>query len=201
MLAIVAGVIGLVLPKIGNQNNQMKAAVRRFSVLTRQVRANARLYGASYRIAFDLGQRLDDQQMYWVEKADKGVLIPSDKKEYLESKNTAAKVQKDRKGKEDKKLMADDGFSPDPKTFRKKQSLPGGLRFREIELVGLEQPVSTGLVYIHFHPQGLVEEAAIHFRYGRESEEGLEWTIAIHPLTGQADIITENVSLEEIREQ
>jgi hypothetical protein len=66
-------------PKCHQQNNKMKAAVRRFSVLTKEIRTHAKLYGTSYRIAFELGLRPDDPQTYWIEKANYAVLIPGNK--------------------------------------------------------------------------------------------------------------------------
>lgn len=189
----------MVIPRIGNQNNKMKAAVRRFSVLTKQVRSMAKLNGTSYRIVFNLRERPDDEQLYWIEKANYGVLIPSDKSEFLDAQNTAAKTRE--QGGERSNSPSSEGFTPDDTILQGEQKLPPGLRFKEIEVEGLEQSIVNGLAYIHFHPQGLVEEAAIHLKYGDENTEGLEWTIAIHPLTGKADIVTENVSLKEIKEQ
>lgn len=200
VLVIVTGAISLVIPRIGNKNNQMKAAIRRFKVMTKQVRSMAKLNGTSYRIGFDLGQREDDPQNYWIEKANYGVLIPGDKQQFLEDQNTAARAQANNNQKG--ASPSSSGFTPDDSILSGKQELPYGLRFSEIELEGLEQPIEDGRAYIHFFPQGLVEEAAIHIRYGTDKyDDGLQWTIAIHPLTGQADIITENVSLDEIKEQ
>ncbi|MEO0336833.1 MAG: hypothetical protein AAF202_10580 [Pseudomonadota bacterium] len=186
----------LIGPSVTNKNNKMKAAVRRFSVLTKEVRTHAKLYGTSYRIAFDLGIREDDPQTYWIEKANYAVLIPGDKKQFLEDQNTAERARDENQGKSPSTA----GFSEDDRLLKGKQELPGGLRFKEIEVEGLEEAIDNGLAYIHFHPQGLVEETAIHLQYG-EGSDALKWTIAIHPLTGRADVITDEVSLREIKEQ
>lgn len=197
VMAILVAALTLIGPSVSNKNNKMKAAVRRFSVLTKEVRTHAKLYGTSYRIAFDLGLRADDPQTYWIEKANYAVLIPGNKEEFLEDQNSAQRAREsNKKGKDPSSA----GFSEDSSLLKGKQELPGGLRFHEIELEGLEDSLETGLAYIHFHPQGLVEESAIHLQYG-EGSDALKWTIAIHPLTGRADIITDEVSLKEIKEQ
>lgn len=198
VMAIIAGLITIVAPKIGNQNNKMKAAVRHFLVLTKTLRNNARLQGASYRIVIDLKERPEDEQEYWIERSNSSVLLPKDKSILVDAENKLAKEKEDKDGPKDPSA---EGFTPDTGVLKGKQKLPPGLRFKSIEVVGLDRPIDSGLAYIHFHKQGLVEEAAIHLKYGENERDGLEWTIAIHPLTGQSDIITENVSLKEIRQQ
>jgi prepilin-type N-terminal cleavage/methylation domain-containing protein len=199
VLAIITGMIALIMPRIGNQNNQMKAAVRRMTVLSKQLQATARLQGASFRIAFDLKERPEDEQEYWIEKSNSSVLLPEDKNILVDEQN-----RKKREEEGDTQSPGDpstEGFTPDNGILEGRQKLPNNLRFDSIEVVGLDRPIETGMAYIHYHAQGLVEEAAIHIKYGDKNNDGLEWTIAIHPLTGRADIITENVSLEEIRQQ
>jgi general secretion pathway protein H len=199
VLAIIAGVVVLVIPRIGNQNNQMKAAVRRMLVLSKQLQSTARLQGASYRIAIDLKERPEDEQEYWIEKSNSSVLLPEDKNILLEEEE---RVRKEKEGDEEAaKNPSSEGFTPDDGILAGRQKLPRGLRFDSVELAGLDRPVDSGVVYIHYFSQGLVEEAAIHLKYGEKSSDGLHWTIAIHPLTGRADIITENVSLKEIQQQ
>lgn len=198
VMAIIAGLLTVIVPRISNQNNKMKAAVRRLTVLSKQLHATARLQGASYRIVFDLKERPDDEQTYWIEKSNSSVLLPADKSILVDAQNEQAKEEAEREGP---KNPSTEGFTPDGGILEGKQKLPPGLRFKSIEVVGLDRPIETGLAYIHYHKQGLVEEAAIHIKYGEADEDGLEWTIAIHPLTGRADIITEDVSLREVRQQ
>lgn len=199
VLAIIAGVVALVIPRIGNQNNQMKAAVRRFLVLSKQLQSTARLQGASYRIAIDLKDRPEDEQEYWIEKSNSSVLLPEDKNILIEAEKQAQRERE--QDPEAAKNPSTEGFTTDDGILSGKQKLPRGLRFDSIEIAGLDRPVETGIVYIHYFSQGLVEEAAIHLKYGEKDGDGLHWTIAIHPLTGRADIITEEVSLREIQQQ
>lgn len=199
VMAIIAAAIGITVPNIANRNNQMKAAVRRLTVLSKQLHSTARLQGASYRIVVDLKERKEDEQEFWVEKSNSAILLPKDKEILIEEKNRQKKLKEENAG--ERKNPSTEGFTPDDQMLNGKQKLPRGLRFKSIEIAGLDQEVETGLIFIHYHPQGLVEEAAIHLRYGEPNEKGLDWTIAIHPLTGRAEIITEFVSLKEIQKQ
>lgn len=80
---------------------------------------------------------------------------------------------------------------------KKIPELPGGIRFEKVELTRLKNPVTVGRAFIHYLPQGLVDEAAIHIKGG----ETQAWTIAIHPLTGKAEVISKTVDLKEIKSQ
>ncbi len=67
----------------------------------------------------------------------------------------------------------------------------------KVELTRVKGPVVRGKAFIHYLPQGLVDEAAVHIK----GEKGQAWTISIHPLTGRAEVIAKPVSLEDLRSQ
>lgn len=191
VLAIIAGIVALVLPRIGNRNNQMKAVVRKMSVLSRELHTRARLNGATYRLVIDMKQGADsaDAQTYAVEKSTQKILLNPKEEEILKKELSKAATSGDEISEGSK-----DGFEPDPKVLKKPVELPGVLKFVSVEKVGFKQPVTTGKVYITYFPQGLGEEAVIHLKAG----ENLNWTIAIHPLTGEAEVATRFVSLDEV---
>ena len=85
----------------------------------------------------------------------------------------------------------------DQQILKKPQELPPGMIFQRVELASQKEPVTDGIVYIYFLPEGFVNESAIHLHFGEKQH----WTIAIHPLTGRADIFHEDVSLDELRQQ
>ena len=78
-----------------------------------------------------------------------------------------------------------------------KKKLPSGLFFGSIETESTEKPLTDGLAYIYFSPEGLVERSAIQIT----NKEKLIWTILFNPLTGHADIFERAVSLKEQMEQ
>lgn len=187
VMGIIAAIVTLVVPRIGNQNNDIKATVRRFSALSKQLHSLAKLHNATYRLVIDLKNGQDERQEYWVEKSTQNVLL--DKESFTLSPS-------ERQDDQDKKRPTG-GFEPDPKVLKEPAGLPGDLRIKDVELGALSQPVTTGQVFIHFFPQGRADEAAIHLTAG----EKLNWTVAIHPLTGRADVVTQYVELKALRSQ
>ena len=77
-IAIMAFVVAMVLPKINNKNNDLRATVRRFTVLNRELRNRAQLQNATYRIAIDMetdeatGRRV---VLYWSSAGQAASLI------------------------------------------------------------------------------------------------------------------------------
>lgn len=73
--------------------------------------------------------------------------------------------------------------------------IPSGLRFDRVELARLEHPITNGKAYIHYMPEGLVDEANIHIK----GEKTQAWTITIHPLTGKAELVEKSLSLKDMK--
>lgn len=188
MVAIIAALLATVMPRVGNQNNQLKEVIRRFTVLTKDLRHRARLENATYRLVIDMKdgwEKGEKEHEYWVEKTIKKVVLPgadAEEEEVLED--------------EDGNPIDPNGFAMDD-TVMRKQKLPRPLFFENVEVAREKDPIGTGVAYIHFFPQGLVEEAAVHFRLSEQAR----WTLAIHPLTGKSEIVTEYLELKDIRDQ
>ena len=72
VIALLATILGLALPKIRKTNNNMKSVMRELSVLSIEVRPlRARLKNGTYRIAFDMNGTEDS--LYYVEAANTAV--------------------------------------------------------------------------------------------------------------------------------
>jgi len=191
VLGIVAALVALALPRLGGQNNQMRQAVRRLSSITRELQTTAKLQGAVYRLVIDLGDdSKDSEQNFWVEKSS-GRTILSPAEMSGESLQDKALEERDREERENAPPPL---FSKDEKLTKSGGTLPGDLRFEDVELKRSERPIRSGKAYIHFFPQGLADEAVIHLRGG----EKLKWSLVIHPLTGKTAIMTEYVPLKEL---
>ncbi|MCB9026859.1 MAG: hypothetical protein H6625_11110 [Bdellovibrionaceae bacterium] len=188
VLAIMGAMVALVIPKIGNRNNEIKSEVRKLSTLTRQVRNLAKLQNSTYRLVLDLNSEGNDTHSYWLEKANKEILLTEDREEnYIKSMET----------KELNPEAGDpQGFTKDKSVIKGTKNLPRDMIFESIEISGYEKPLRGGKVYIHFFPSGRVEEAAIHLKL-----DNIQWTLAIHPLTGKTDIASQYVSLKDITNQ
>ena len=85
-------------------------------------------------------------------------------------------------------------FQADTSIFKKKQTLPGGYKFKLIESGSLDLTITDGLAYIHFFPQGLIETSAIQV----EDPKGTIWTLVYNPLTGRSDVMPEAKLLKEL---
>ena len=195
-VAIIAGVVGLVLPRINTKGNKAKAHIRKLSTISKELHTRAKLNGAIYRLVIDMkdGESSDENQTYWVERSNQKTLISEKELQEMEQLRKDGKLEKDKDGKP-KPIPG--GFTPDTQILKNVQELPSGLRFSELEKANSEKPITSGRAYIHFFPQGLVEEAAIHLKIS----DDVQWTIAIAPLTGKTDVVSSNVKLQELREQ
>ena len=183
VLLIIGGSATMFFSKINNSNNKIKEAVRQFGVLTRDIHGKAKLTNSTFRLVIDMGQgkATKDKHRYWVESAS-GSRISSKTSSHSEYKRN-----------KDKDKKAAGAFSPHPR-LGKPQSLPGGIFFEDIELKHVEDVIDSGLVYIHFRPEGFVDESAIHLKY----DDNLRWTVSIHPLTGKSYIDTTYRKLKDI---
>lgn len=195
-VAIIAGVVAMVLPRINTKGNKAKAHLRKLTTLSKELHTRAKLNGSIYRLVIDMKDGVDSEenQTYWVERSNQKTLISEKELQEHEKARKDGTLEKDKEGKP-KPIPG--GFEPDTQILKSIQELPTGLRFSELEKGSSEKPITSGRAYIHFFPQGLVEEAAIHLKISDTNQ----WTISIQPLTGKADIVSSYVKLSELRDQ
>ncbi len=198
-VTIIAAVVTMVLPRIGGRSNEVRATVRKLAVLSRDLRSRAKLNNATYRLVIALsdeeGEEADKKkkQTYWVERAQGEVLNNYDPKDPPKLQSKEDKEKENERDADDKSPPPP--FAPDPQVMKKPDELPADLMFESVELVNVKEPITTGIVYIHFLPNGYTDEAAIHLKRG----EKVAWTLAIDPLTGRMDILDEFRKLEDLR--
>lgn len=191
VLAIVGGVIAIGMPYLSNSNTKTKAVLREMTVLSRELHTRAKLQGAVYRLVIDMGAEADGEnakQSYWVEKANGKTVVRADEEE--------AVMERAKESDEDKRKDPH-GFEQDHQIIKEPRHLPTGMKFDRVELTRLKSPISHGKAFIHYMPQGLVDEAAIHIK----GQKAQAWTIAIHPLTGKAEVIPKPVNLKDLSSQ
>ncbi|MGZ3804355.1 MAG: pilus assembly FimT family protein [Pseudobdellovibrionaceae bacterium] len=182
VIAIIAGLIAVGAPRLLKKDANMKTAARQLTVLVKEIRNQAKLFNSTYRLAI----RLDaGQESYWVEKSNGPVLIDKEKlKEEIEGKN------KDKKPEDNAPPPL---FQIDKRLSKKEKILPSNLHFVQVETMNMSQPVTSGLAYIHFFPEGLMEASTIQL-----TDKKNTWTLVFNPLTGQADIVEKAVNLKEL---
>lgn len=182
VLVIIGAIIALVAPGLFDKHSETRKVLRDFIIAGKDLKSRAKLQGATFRMAFDLDEK---EQAWWVEKSTKSIVI---------SKEQLDKEEEARKNKEKVDDSPPPAFQPDTTIFKKKQTLPSGYKFKQVESASLDTVTTTGMAYIHFFPQGLIETAALQI----EDPKGNIFTIVYNPLTGKADIINEAKSLKDL---
>ena len=186
-IMIVIAIIGMVVvagvSRLGGSGRVMKQEVRKMAVLGKDLHQRARLLQKTYRLVISMSEESGHQ--YWVESsADKVKLISEDKRKELEK---LTRLQ--REG-----LVKTYGFELDSQILKGPRKLPDPLKFKSVEYSQKAAVNKQGKTYIHFFPQGLVEEAAIHLTGGKT----LNWTLTYHPVTGKPSIRSKDIPLKEL---
>ena len=193
-MALLAFMSVVALPKLGGRKAEVQSMVRKIAIVSRELKYKAKLQNATYRLVIQVVPNSEEfdsdteelKNSFWVEKAPGSVILGNDPDDEPEEDDD-----------DDENAPPDpNGFIMDQKILKKPEELPNGMIFERVELANLKDPVREGIVYIYFLPEGFVNESAIHLQY----DEKLHWTIAIHPLTGRADIFDEDVSLDTLRQ-
>lgn len=182
VIAIIAGLIAVGAPRLLKKDANIKTVARQITVLVKEIRNQAKLFNSTYRLVIRIEP---GQESYWVEKANGPALIDPEKlKEEYEGKS-----KKDDKDKDAPPPL----FQIDKRLSKKEKVLPSNLHFKQVETINMSQPVTSGLAYIHFFPQGLLEASAIQITDNKNT-----WTLVFNPLTGQADIVEKETNLKDI---
>lgn len=186
VMAILGGILAVAAPRLFTTGNQMRSAVRKLAVMTRDMRNNARLYNVTTRLAITM----DDNKghSYIVESAQGNVLELTEE----QRKDLDRLTQSQREGAEKKAT-----FETESRVLKNAVALPRGLYFGGVEVARKTGEVSAGTAYVQFLPQGLADAAVIHLT----DRKSLNWTISINPLTGRADVFERKLTLKEARNE
>jgi general secretion pathway protein H len=186
VLAIVGGIIAIAAPYLSSRNSKVKSYLRHMVVMSRDLHTRAKLQGTAYRLVIDLKDPdKPGGQTWWVEKGSGKFVIRADEEAKVMKPPEPGEPPPDNHG-----FTVDTSFSKGP------QELPPGIHFDKVELTRLKDPITRGKAFIHYLPEGLVDEAAIHLKGDKNNQE---WTISISPLTGKAELISKSVMLQDMR--
>ncbi|MDX9731431.1 MAG: type II secretion system protein [Bdellovibrionales bacterium] len=185
VLLIMGGVLAIGGTRLFNPSENRRGQIRQLAIQAKELRTYARLRNSTYRLAI----AMDDKggHRYWVESASGHVLQLSETQEEELAKLT--------------EIQREDAIRGRAKFEKEKKpgdvKLTTGLKFEGVEIAGRSKEFTSGIAYIHFFPQGLSEEALIKIGDGNTHH----WTIAIHPLTGVAEILSRQTTLKELKSQ
>lgn len=182
VLAIMAGLAVLVVPRLESTNSKMKRVVRNMAVGIKRIHHVARLKNQNYRLAIQF-EGENKSSSFWVEASSRNVLFTTKDQEEEIAKRVKRKDDED----------TGDGFSPDVSFYKKPQILPRGIYFEDVELG--DRVINAGRTNIHFLSAGVAQEAVIHIT----DRATLHWSLYVHPLTGQARAIEGHVALKDMR--
>lgn len=181
VLALVAGLVVYTVPKLST-GDQIRSAVRRLTVITKEAQTAARLTGDIHRLVINMPEDEKADHTYVVERATQ--------------KDLALTLSNE--GDEDKKedeATSETGFEVADRVTKKIETLPSGFYFEDIEFSEKDK-ITHGKAYIYFFPQGLVTRAAIHLT----NRKAIKWTIILNPLTGVGTVLTEYKSLKDLQQ-
>jgi general secretion pathway protein H len=184
VLSIIGAIIAIAAPRLFDKKSENRKVFREFILAGKDLKSRAKLTGLTYRLAFDLNEK---EQSWWVEKSSKVVMLDKTKIEEAKEKEKNASSDSD-----ESKPPPD--FQLDTSIFKKKQVLPDGYKFKQIESGTVDVVYTEGMGYIHFFSQGLIETAAIQI----EDPKKNVWTLVYNPLTGHTDIIPEAKLLKDL---
>lgn len=190
VVAIIAAMVAIGIPRLANQKGRMRSEVQRIAVLSREVFNAARLQNRTFRIVFEMGA---SSSKYYVESAPGQVaMLSEEQQEDLDEKTSM--------DKEELAKRNPNKFEIETKYVKKPEPMPGDLRVEGIEYAGrkegLNPPSGEGATKatVHYFPQGLAEQAVIRFTDGKT----LAWTLVINPLTGKASVFDKKLTLKDI---
>jgi len=102
-----------------------------------------------------------------------------------EEDETLADRFPDERNAEARRLLARARFGEFRDRLTKRQSLPGSAAFTEVWTQHQREPLSRGMAYVYFFPQGQAEAARIPVADGSHV-----YTVMLQPLTGRARVVS-----------
>ena len=135
VLAILAGLLALVVPRLQRDKNNVKKVVREIAVLGREIRNQARVKGSTHRLVININET---ESTYWVEVANGNVLRKTKEEFELEAKENSEKLSD-----EQKKGAEVSGFQKSTKFFKEDRKVPKGINFVSVETPSNPDPVTV----------------------------------------------------------
>jgi general secretion pathway protein H len=207
-LAIAAVLFAAVVTGVGGLTGaRAKEAAGRLSGTIRALYDEAALSGRTCRLVFELPPgKSEAPTRYWAECAQGAVASSKDRDEELRQATAQAEDEAKGRGTDPRRQprsydlrgsgTVSDAMAAEQKRLKDRsrfsgfnteevipQQVPAGVRV-SVWTRQQKKPVSEGLAYLYFHPQGYTERAMIFLTQG-----GNEWTIDVAPLTGKTAVV------------
>lgn len=204
-LAIIAVLFAAAIISVGSiTGSRARAAASELGGAIRSLYDTASLKGRTCRLVFQLPAKGEDgDTKYWAECAEGHVTTARDRDRALEDADHQAELaaREQSRPKSTPSRSSDEPESVEDQAAQEKARVEKLARFsvytaEEIKprkLSGVKisvwtqhqrDPVTSGLAYLYFFPQGYTERSYVYFEQGKNV-----WTIAVAPLTGKTTIV------------
>lgn len=182
VLGILGAVLALSLNRIKKNDNNIKSTIRELSVLSKEIRNQARLTQSTFRLMIELS---DNKYSYWVEKGNN-----------VERRDTKLNIfeeyKKEQEEKDKEKNKPISSFQLFKKLTKKEKKLPSGISIKSVEVQNME-PITNGMAAIYYSSEGYVEASVIQIGDAKNT-----WSLVINPLTGFVEILEEAKTLKDL---
>jgi general secretion pathway protein H len=212
-LLIAAVLFSAVVTGVGAiTGSKAKAAAAELAGITRSLYDTAALSGKTCRLVFELpNPKSEDRVRYHAECAAGGVTTARNRDESLRTENRSREDEA-RRGKDERRnfTSSNSGGAPSLQDLmaQEQNRVEEAARFSSYtseELAPRElpssvslsvwtrqqkEPVSEGVAYLYFFPQGYTEKAQVYVRQGDNV-----WTLSLSPLTGKVMVSGEELEV------
>ena len=173
-LTILVSILALSVSVVKKKDNNIKKTFRHLISLNRQLDHFARLKRQTYRLVI----RLDKKKSSW----------------WVEKKISENQILHNPSNKENQSFPPN-GFIMDTDFFEKPQHLPNGLNFESVELNEHKDPITSGMAYIHYFPEGQFNLALVKVK-----SKKTYWSIFIDRLHGELTVFSGKKTLKEFEQ-
>ncbi|MBI2346013.1 MAG: hypothetical protein HYV03_03850 [Deltaproteobacteria bacterium] len=186
MVAVTLGILltGIAVTSVRARfEAQARRTANHLTATFRYLYTRAATEARTYRLAIDL-----EKQTYWIERGSGTALIETAPASAPPSRLTNQADE----GESYDRAPAEGAFGPAPnlpRALAQPGVMPSKVRFQEIYTSAGPEPVTTGMAYIHFFPQGYAEPAIVNLT----DLEGTRFiALEVNPLTGFTRVYREH---------
>lgn len=181
VMAIIALMAALAIPSITSYFKvSLSSASREIAGTVKEAYNATVITGQVHRIVYDF-----KENTYWVEAGPVDFM--------LDTKESRDREARKRRFTKDSDKKAESPFQMDKTVTRKKISLPTGVSFEDVKTQQSEEPITEGLAYTHFFPQGLIEQTIIHLK----DQSKHQVSLIISPIVGKTDMYERYITEKE----
>ena len=192
-LLVVVALIGFMflfaLPKVTSVFRlSLDSSSREMASVIREAYNATMVTGRVHRIVWDMAEH-----KYWVEAGGTSLLLDTDESIEKENQRRRRTIRKENEEENTPLPPGHLPFTMNRLVTRNKISLPRGVEFEDILTQKSDDPITTGTVYTHFFPHGMVEQTLIHLKDDSKHQQ----TLLIWPVLGRTRVEKRYLSLKE----